>query len=138
MQPFTTLTGVAVPLLYVSPGVINGQVPFGLSGALSDVVVQNANGSSLAVRVNLVAQDPAIFSQSGDHNPPLSGDLVSIRATGLDSVSPAVQDGVPSPIAANTVLVVGAAYSGHGGEAPRQASDTEAYRAHRPLPACHD
>src|SRR5688572_12945379 len=88
---------VPVPLLMVSPGQINVQAPFGLSGASVDVVVQNEDGASIPVRVILVAQDPGIISVASTNTPPRPGDTLTIRATGLGSVTPPVADGVAAP-----------------------------------------
>src|SRR5207247_915023 len=98
--------GQRAPLLTVAPNLINAQVPFGLGGSSVNVVVENENGSSIPVRVNLVAQDPGIFTVIGGHDPPLPGDVLNIRATGLGSVSPPVADGVAAPSSppTNTVL----------------------------------
>ncbi len=64
-----TFGGIPAPLLYISPNQINVQVPFEVSGAGVDVIVQNGGASSLPVHVNLVAQDPGIFTIQGGHTP---------------------------------------------------------------------
>jgi uncharacterized protein (TIGR03437 family) len=84
---------VPAPLILVSPEQVNVQVPFGLSGATVDVVVQNEDGASLPVRVNLVAMDPGIISVASANSPPLPGETLTITATGLGSVTPPVPDG---------------------------------------------
>jgi uncharacterized protein (TIGR03437 family) len=89
-----TFGGIAAPLLYISPNQINVQVPFEVSGAGVDVIVQNGGTSSLPVHVKLVAQDPGIFSIQGGHVPLQPGDVISILATGLGPVVPPVADGV--------------------------------------------
>ena len=55
---WVTFGGIAAPLLYVSPNQINLQVPFEVSGAGLDVLVQNGGAVSLPVHVGLVAHDP--------------------------------------------------------------------------------
>ncbi len=91
-------------LLYVSPGQINAQVPFELPDVSAvDLVVQSASGSSAALNVTLLAQDPGIFSvvASGrpvsPTNPVSAGESITIWATGLGAVLPAVPSGEPGP-----------------------------------------
>src|SRR5438552_8181185 len=92
-SPTRVLLGdTPAPLLTVSPNLINAQVPFGLGGSSVNLIVENENGSSVPVRVNLVAQDPGIFTVLGEHDPPLPGDVLDIRATGLGSDSPTLPD----------------------------------------------
>ena len=96
--------GVAAPLFYVSPTQINAQVPFELPDTPSvDVVVRNESGDSAALKVTLLAQDPGIFavfrqgSPISASNPIRPGDAITISATGLGVVSPAVPSGEPGP-----------------------------------------
>ena len=94
----------AAPLLFVSPGQINAQVPFELPDvAYVDLVVQTSRGTSSAVRMTLLNVDPAIFlvlkddSQVSAVNTISAGDHFTIFATGLGAVSPAVPSGQPGP-----------------------------------------
>lgn len=100
------LANIAAPLLYVSPTMVNLQVPFELPESLTSVhlVVENENGISAPVQVNLVAQDPGIFAifdqrgnQVGGANQPRAGDVLTVFATGLGWVTPPVASGLPAP-----------------------------------------
>ena len=99
-----TFAGIRAPLQYVSPTQISAQVPFEIPDpSAADVVVQNANGTSQSFALTLVAQDPDIFvalrsgSIIGPANPVAAGDAITIYATGLGAVSPAVVSGQPGP-----------------------------------------
>ncbi len=71
-----------------------------------NVVVQNGGASSIPVSVNLVTQDPGIYSIQGGHVPLLPGDVINIYATGLGAVAPPVADGMGAPTAPmSTVLI---------------------------------
>jgi serine protease len=95
---------IAAPLLFVSPGQINAQVPFELPNVASvDLVVQTSTGTSDAVRVTLWSVDPGIFSvfkgdsQVSAANPISAGDRIAIFATGLGAVFPSVPSGRLGP-----------------------------------------
>src|SRR5882762_4147353 len=55
---------IAAPLLYVSPTLVNVQVPFELPQGLTtvDVRVMNELGISTPVNIKVVAQDPGVFA----------------------------------------------------------------------------
>jgi uncharacterized protein (TIGR03437 family) len=95
---------IPAALLYVSSSQINAQVPFELPDVSSmDLVVQNGNGSSTALAVTLLAQDPGIFSviaagaPVSPTNPVSAGESITIWATGLGAVLPAVPSGQAGP-----------------------------------------
>ena len=95
---------VAAPLLFVSPGQINAQVPFELPNiAYVDLVVQTSSGTSDATRLTLLNIDPGIFVVLKDDlpvsaaNPISAGDHFAILATGLGAVSPSVLSGRSGP-----------------------------------------
>ena len=96
--------GIAAPLFFVSPTQVTVQVPFELPDSDSvDVVVSNGNGSSAPLKVQLVTQNPVIFSvlrqglPISTSNPVLPGDSITIYATGLGTVSPPQPSGQPGP-----------------------------------------
>lgn len=108
-----TVGGIAAPLVYVSPGQINFQVPFELSGTAAEVVVTTPAGGSTAARAAVAPVQPGIFfhPSSGEgaivHNTDGAltsrraaqpGDFVQIYATGLGPVSPPVPTGFPAPL----------------------------------------
>ncbi len=107
---------VAAPLFYVSPTQINLQVPFELPPTLvfTDLVVRNGSLSSARVTAVLRPQDPGIFTllQSGGGpgailhpdgtpvsraNPVRPGGFLTIYATGLGAVNPAVPSAQAAP-----------------------------------------
>jgi uncharacterized protein (TIGR03437 family) len=95
---------IAAPLLYVSPGQINAQVPFELLDVSTvTVVVQNGSAASSPLQVMVLAQDPGIFltlkngMPVGASNPVFAGDQIVMYATGLGAVLPAVPSGQPGP-----------------------------------------
>jgi len=117
----TTLGGVTVrvndtpaPLYFVSPGQINAQMPFEISGSTATLTVNNGAGPSPAITVSLVPSSPGIFTLRGDgtgaaaalhtnfslvtdSSPAQGGEVVLIYCTGLGPVSPAVPSGRPAP-----------------------------------------
>jgi uncharacterized protein (TIGR03437 family) len=96
--------GVAAPLLYVSATQVNAQVPFELADVTSlNLVVQNGGNASAPLQVTLLAQDPGVFDvlksgmPVGPGNPVFAGDTLTIYATGLGAVLPALPSGQPGP-----------------------------------------
>lgn len=104
-----TLNGVRAALLYASDSQINFVTPPSLTGDTATVVVESPDGASAALRVPLLANDPAIFFDSGtnlgavlragsgektDRAPALPGAFVEIFATGLGKLLPGDR-GVP-------------------------------------------
>ncbi len=94
--------GIPAALLFVSPSQINAQVPFELPDVSAvDLVVQNGSGNSAALQVTLLAQDPGIFAVIAagvpvtTANPVSAGESITIWATGLGTVLPAVPSGQP-------------------------------------------
>src|SRR5260370_13014351 len=83
---------IAAPLLYVSPTLVNVQVPFELPQGLStvDVRVTNELGISTPVNIRVVGQDPGVFAVLnssnqvvGPGNPVKPGDSLSIPVHGF-------------------------------------------------------
>src|SRR5229473_5920017 len=75
---------VPAPLLYVSPTLVNVQVPFELPQGLGsvDVRVTNENGISTPVNIKVVAQDPGVFAILNSSNLQVTsakpGDILSV------------------------------------------------------------
>jgi uncharacterized protein (TIGR03437 family) len=121
--------GIFAPLLYVSGGQINCQVPFELAGQTSaQIVVSNSNATSSPSTVNLSSSAPGIFVGTGTQgavlnqdysansaaNPAARGSVVQIFATGQGVVSNQPADGAGAPsspnlatTAATPVVVIG-------------------------------
>jgi uncharacterized protein (TIGR03437 family) len=58
-----TVNGEAVPLYFVSPGLINALMPLDVQGPVATLVVKNGTTSSNAVAINIPATaEPAVFT----------------------------------------------------------------------------
>ena len=118
-----TVNGVPAPLLFVSPGQINLQIPFGITGDTLEIVISNPAGVTEAVIVPLGAVQPGIFFDPATglgailnnddgtavwDRPARAGSVVLIFCTGLGAVQPAGQTGLPAPAdpASETLLLV--------------------------------
>ena len=110
-----TVDGVAAPLLFVSGGQINLQVPFAVSGPSATIVVNNNGTASNEVSVPLAASSPGIFSVDGtgfgpgtvvhadfslvsEAAPAAAGETVIIFLTGLGALNPPIPDGAAGPV----------------------------------------
>ena len=110
-----TVNGVPAPLLFVSGGQINLQVPFGASGSSATIVVNNNGTASNEVSVPLAASSPGIFSVDGtgfgpgtvvhadfslvsEAAPAAVAETVIIFLTGLGELSPPIPDGAAGPV----------------------------------------
>jgi len=109
----TTLSGVTLsigsqnlPLVFVSPGQVNAQIPFTVSGYVQ-MTVTTPNGTSV-VNVNVADASPGIFAgpavvhnNSGAlvtaSNPAAQSEFVVIYATGLGRVDGTLIAGAPAP-----------------------------------------
>ena len=103
--------GRPAPLLYVSPGQLNAEVPVDLTGTSAQVMVTNASGVIASYTANVVSSAPAIFFyptpailKNADFslvtaaNPVKSGDAIVVYATGLGQTSPALTTGLAPAI----------------------------------------
>ena len=102
--------GIAAPLVYASSGLVGAAVPFGLTGASTQLVVQYNGKQSATVPVPVAPASPALFATSGTgsgeglvvnedgtvnsaDNPAQVGSVVSFYATGFGQTTPPGQDG---------------------------------------------
>ncbi|MCX6590987.1 MAG: metallophosphoesterase [Acidobacteria bacterium] len=101
-----TLNDVAVPLVYVSPGQINAQVPAGITGA-SVLRITTASGEA-SLKVEISETAPAIFASGVRRtngtiidaaNPARAGETLLIYLTGLGRVDAELASGAPAPAA---------------------------------------
>lgn len=111
-----TVNGVPVPVVFVSPTQINGQIPFQVDGNVQMVlrtpggVSDNFNLTILPTAPGIfrngvagsVTDLPAVFRNANGllvtgSNPIHRGDTISIYLTGLGRTSPSVEAGVPAP-----------------------------------------
>jgi uncharacterized protein (TIGR03437 family) len=111
-----TVNGVAVPMLFVSPQQINGQLPFNVDGN-AQMTLRTPGGISDNFNFSILSAAPAVFrtgtagpetglatitrADNGElvtpTNPVHPGDSIVIWATGLGRTSPAIDSGMPAP-----------------------------------------
>ena len=104
-----TVNGVTAPLFSASPGQLNLQVPYGITGPTAEVTLLGGTGQA-TVRLVRADANPGIFQNGGDGNithadgtsvsslaPARSGEEVVLYATGLGAVDQTVFTGLPSP-----------------------------------------
>ena len=109
------VNGIAAPLFFVSPGQVNAQVPFEISGTTATVTVDNGTLPSAPITLGLAPAAPGIFTLAQDGtgpgavlhpdgslisvtSPATADEVVAIFCTGLGSVTPAVESGRPAPL----------------------------------------
>ncbi|HLK51327.1 MAG TPA: IPT/TIG domain-containing protein [Bryobacteraceae bacterium] len=104
-----TINGVAAPIFYASPGQLNVQVPFEVSGPAS-VVVSAGGLPRGSANITVQSAAPALFdlpqgraaalnadsSINSTDQPAAVGSLLSLYGTGLGALSPAVPTGAPA------------------------------------------
>jgi len=115
-----SIAGKSAPLIYVSPGQINAQVPLDVPVGVQTLTVDNGNGDSAAFTVNVAATAPAIFfypvatvvknanfSLVSAANPARAGDVLLVFATGLGQTTPPITTGrlIPGDVVARTGTV---------------------------------
>src|SRR5579863_2257171 len=109
------VAGSAVPLYYVSAGVINFQVPSATAAGQASLVVKAPGGTSNTFTFTVIAQAPAIFQYGTNHavaqnndaahstnsstDPAPDGSVITVYLTGQGAVSNPVADGAAAPIA---------------------------------------
>jgi uncharacterized protein (TIGR03437 family) len=130
-----TVNGVPVPVLFVSSGQINGQLPFNVDGNAS-MTLRTPGGISDNFNFSILPAAPSIFrtgsagqdsglatitrADNGEYitptNPVHPGDTITIWATGLGRTNPPIDSGLPAPsdplpsaVIAPTVTIGGAA-----------------------------
>jgi acid phosphatase type 7 len=104
-----TFNNQPAPLIFASPGQINAQLPYGISGS-GTLTVTGVNGS-VSVTVNVsetapgifVSGGPACLHQSGSlvsqSDPAMPGEYISIYASGLGRVNSQIVAGQSAPAA---------------------------------------
>lgn len=111
-----TANGVPVPMVFVSPGQINGQLPFPVDGSVT-MVLRTPGGVSDNFNLTILPAAPSIFRSriEGESeavpqiirernrevvtaaNPVRGTDRLSIFLTGMGRTTPAVESGFPAP-----------------------------------------
>jgi len=106
-----TVNGVSAPILFVSPGQINFQVPWGTQTGTATVAVSYAGGGSNTLSVPVVSAAPGLFVSSGsvvaqnypdyslnsNSNPIAQGGIIIAYLTGVGPVLPSIADGIATP-----------------------------------------
>jgi uncharacterized protein (TIGR03437 family) len=114
------VSGVELPLLYVSDGQINVVIPYDLAlNAPHQLIVARGNTISAPAQITVFDSEPAILATSGNGNgqgvifryhaqgnsaladsstPAAAGDVLVIYCVGLGAVHPAVTAGNPAPV----------------------------------------
>lgn len=114
------VNGATAPLIYVSPGQINFQVPVEAIGASATIQVVSTLGVSSVVTVplsttpglfqggdgNVIAQDPQGNLLGTNSNPAKAGDVAVVYATGLGPTDCRVETGKASTAALCRTLAV--------------------------------
>jgi sugar lactone lactonase YvrE len=100
-----TINGVSAPLLFVSPGQINLQIPYETPTGTVNVVVNNNGVISNSFVLSIVSVAPALSppgvqnvsgSTNSAANPATASSFVIAYFTGFGVLSPAVADGAPA------------------------------------------
>jgi len=124
-----TFDGVAVPIVYASLYRVDVQAPFSLSaGSQTNIQVSSAGSTSRSVAVSLSAAAPGIVTVQPDGTGPVKGvnqdgmlnsptrgaakgSVVSVYASGLGMVTPALAAGAAPPASPLSMVTAGVAAS---------------------------
>jgi uncharacterized protein (TIGR03437 family) len=103
------VNGVAAPLYYVSPGLVNIQIPYETAAGSNATVTVNNNGTVTTQSVAIAQAGPGIFMDQNSFlipvNSAVRGQLVSVYVTGTGPVSPPVSTG-SAPASATLVTAL--------------------------------
>jgi uncharacterized protein (TIGR03437 family) len=103
------VNGYYAPLLYISPGQINAQMPAELTGGPAQIVVSVAGSASVAFNISIQDSAPGIFTSGGTAaainlngtvnspaHPVPAGSAISVYLTGSGALEANVADGAPA------------------------------------------
>ena len=107
-----TINGQNIPLFYVSPTQINGQLPFEIPAGSASVTVTANNLAGTAATVSIAPAAPGIFligatraavtnsdnTVNASSNPAAPGDSITIYFTGIGPLDHPVPTGQPAPV----------------------------------------
>ncbi|HWP85801.1 MAG TPA: hypothetical protein VNN17_11460, partial [Terriglobia bacterium] len=128
--------GIFAPLLYVSPGQINAQVPFPLASGLTTLRVWNTLSASTPIFIAVQPSFPGIFTRDASgsgvgaflhndtqrpvtpENPAIPGEHLQMYATGLGAISPPVASGQPGRLQPLSTTVLPVTVTINGAPAP--------------------
>lgn len=109
-----TFNGTPAPLYAVSPGVISAIVPYGITGPIVQIQVNNNGNLSNTITNFVGVTAPGAFTVAGSGlgeglithsdgtpvnaaSPAQPGETVTVAVTGLGAVNPAIADGAAGP-----------------------------------------
>lgn len=100
------VNGVVAPLLYVSPGQLNAQLPYATKTGTASLIVTTGGGASTAAAITVSTTAPGVFvrgthaiAQNSDNStnssqkPAKAGDLLVVYFTGLGPIDQTVATG---------------------------------------------
>ena len=107
-----SVNGRSAPMLYVTPTQVNFQVPWETALGTATVTVNVNGGASNSISVSVLGAAPGLFATSSGHaavqnsdftlndpgNPAKVGSTIVAYLSGSGPVSPAVADGVATPL----------------------------------------
>ena len=102
-----TMSGQPGSILYVSPYQVDAAFPFETSTGSRLLTLNNANGASAPVSLNVAAVAPALysfvfknadFSEVSTLNPASAGDILVFYATGMGQTTPPLNSGQTVPL----------------------------------------
>jgi len=97
-----SINGIAAPLLFVSPGQVNAQVPFEVTEGPAKVNLQLAGMPPVLIPLTIADAAPGLFPniQNTPDHPASVGSAVTVYVTGQGAVTPSVSTGEAAPGAA--------------------------------------
>ena len=124
-----TINGTLAPIYYVSPGQASVIVPYGITGGIAEIQVNNNGATSNVVTVFTNGTSPGVFTipvgglgyaaalHASDNSlvttdkPATAGEYISVYLTGLGAVTPTIPDGDAGPASTfsttvNTITVL--------------------------------
>ncbi len=111
-----TVNSILMPLIFVSPGQINAQVPMELAPGTYTLTVQSLGQSPVSGSFTVSRNAPGIFTQPNSQNTPLAAvlhqdgslitsssparrqEIVSFYGTGFGPLQQNLSDGFPAPM----------------------------------------
>ena len=119
------INGIAVPIAYVGPTQVNGQVPFELAPGPALLVVESNGAVSAPIPLTIAATAPGLFlvgkqaaalnqdgSINGPGNPAPTGSIVGVYFTGQGQVANPPATGASSQTLSNTLAPTSATIGG--------------------------
>jgi uncharacterized protein (TIGR03437 family) len=103
------VNGVAAPLIVVTPGQINAQLPYETAPGTASVVVTTPTGRSAPTNATVAPATVGVFTFPGTDravaDPVARGGVLVLYVTGLGAVAPAVATGQAAPLDALSFAV---------------------------------